>query len=108
MICVGELSENLAGWLGIKMSNNWFWKDKVNESFDDEFLKMKKKYQLKNRTLNAIKYESNWELRLMNFMEKNEENQDLLVKVVGYRSYLMGDGCDREEAARECLEYYQH
>jgi hypothetical protein len=93
------------------MINNWFWKSKKAksvESVDREFLKMKKRYQLKERTLNAIKYETNWEVRLMNFMEKNQNNQNLIVKVAEYRSYLMRDGCDREEAAKECLEMYQH
>lgn len=93
------------------MVNIRFWeskKVKVGESTDEEFFKMKKRFQLKNRTINAIKYETNWEVRLMNFMEKNENNQNLIVKIVGYRDYLMKDGCDREEAAREVLEYYQH
>lgn len=88
-----------------------FWKSKkvkTAESIEKEFFMRQKRFQLKNRAMNAIKYETNWELRLMNFMEKNENNQNLLIKIVGYRSYLLRNGADEEEAAKECLEMYQH
>lgn len=88
-----------------------FWGNKKVEravNINDEFFKMQKRFQLKQRTINAIKNETNWEVRLMNFMEKNQNNQNLIVKVAGYRSYLLRNGADEEEAARECLEYYQH
>lgn len=93
------------------MTNIWFWKNKKTKtatSLDEEVYKLIKKHQLKTRTKNAIKHVTNWEFRLMDFMEKYEDDQDLIVKIAGYRSYLLRNGANEEEAARECLEMYQH
>lgn len=67
-----------------------------------------KNFKLKDRVINACCDNTNYVLRLVDFCEKNKKNILLLTRVAGYHSYLMKNGCSKQEAAKLVLEEYKH
>lgn len=86
-----------------------FWtKKKPSISVDEQFGNQIKKFQLKQRAIKACQDTTDYELQLRHFLENNQNNILLLTNVVGYRSYLLRNGCTNQTAAKETLEYYRH
>jgi hypothetical protein len=85
------------------------------KSIDDVFHARIKQYQidikrkqLKERVAQACQDTTDYELMLRNFCDRNKNNMLLLVKVRGYRGYLIECGCTPQQAAKETLEEYRH
>lgn len=86
-----------------------FWNRQVGESIDidDMFGLQVKKFQLKNRVKRACTDQTDYELRLKTFCTNNSNNLLLLTQVAGYRTYLIGNGCTNQQAAKETLEAFK-
>lgn len=85
------------------------------KSIDDAFHEHIKKYQagikrkrLKERAILACQDTTDYELMLCDFCDRNKSNMLLLVKIQGYRCYLIECGCTPQQAAKEILEEYRH
>ena len=86
-----------------------FWnKPKQTKSIDEELYLAVKRGKLIDRVRNALKDTTDYDLRLRNFMLKNQHNQKLIVDIVGHMSYMKKYGYDIQHAAKETLEKYQH
>lgn len=91
-----------------------FWTKKKrqaqrSQSLDEMFSLRIKKFQLKNRVRQACTDTTNYEEQLRNFLERNKNNQKIIIDVAGYRSYLIDRcGLTKQKAAKEILEHYRH
>ncbi len=93
---------------------NFLFRNPRAKSIDDAFHEQIKKYQLdvkrkqlKERVKLACQDTTNYELMLRDFCIRNKNNMLLLVKVRGYRGYLIECGCTPQQAAKETLEEYR-
>jgi hypothetical protein len=92
-----------------------FWfkrRRKKLKSIDDEFLDRLdrtrlqiQRAHLKERVRRACQDHTNYEQQLKDFCENNRNNLWLLVRVRGYRQYLINCGCTPQQAAKETLEH---
>lgn len=86
----------------------WNRKKEVGKSIDEEFHLQLKKFQLKNRVRLACTDTTDYDLMLRDFCTRNKNNALLLTRVAGYRTYLIGNGCTNQQAAKLTLEEYRH
>lgn len=86
----------------------WPWRKEPSIDMYEELLERIKKDRLKKRCQKACRDNTNYQMHLVAFCESNQNNLLLLTKVAGYRSYLIKNGCNEQEAARLVLEEYRH
>lgn len=73
-------------------------------SLDDLIRGDIKKYKLKGRAINACNDQTNYDIRLRNFMTNNNDNIVLLTKIAGHMEYLKKQGLSHQQASKETLE----
>lgn len=93
----------------------WFKHKHSHNSIDDAFHERIRQFQLANkrkalkeRVARACMDTTNYQLRLMNFLDNNKNNVRLLTQVLGYRTYLLDCGLNPQQAAKETLDHFQH
>lgn len=86
----------------------WFKKkSQISRSIDDEFALKIKRYQLKQRVATACTDTTDYDRQLRDYCQNNCNNPLVLVRVYGYRTYLIEQGCTEQEASRLVLEEYR-
>lgn len=87
-----------------------FWtKKKTALSVDEEFYLKQRAFVLRNRVKRACMDTTNYQLHLMNFLDRNKNNKKLIEDVAAYRKHLLETtDVTEQEAARLTHEKFKH
>lgn len=84
-------------------------KKRRTSSVDEEFYLRQKAFTLRNRVKRACMDTTNYQLHLMNFLDRNKNNKKLIEDVAAYRNHLLETtDVTEQEAAKLTHEKFKH